>query len=65
MYLAGIGTRAEHDPHGVAIRDRAGVLTWAQVAEQVRGAAASMLALAPECGPDARVGVTGDNAPPP
>lgn len=64
MYLAGIGTSAEQDPHGVAIRDRAGALTWTQVAEQVRGAAASMLALRSACGPDARVGVTGDNAAP-
>ncbi|GAA0617163.1 hypothetical protein GCM10009547_19170 [Sporichthya brevicatena] len=60
MYLAGIGTRAADDPHGAAIRDARGVLTWSQLAEQLRGAAAALSALPP----GARVGVTGENTVP-
>lgn len=60
MYLAGIGARAASDPHAVAIHDRAGALTWGQLAAQVRGAATALTAL-PASG---RVGVTGDNAAP-
>ena len=60
MYLAGIGVRAAEDPDGIALRDRTGVLTWAQVASQVRGVAAAFAALGLD--DDARVGVSGDNA---
>ncbi len=60
MYLAGIGTRAADDPHGAAIRDARGAVTWAQLAEHLRGAAASLSSLPP----GARVGVTGENTAP-
>lgn len=60
MYLAGIGTRAEQDPDGIALRDRAGVLTWSQVAHQIRGVAAALCAM--ELDDSARLGVSGDNA---
>ncbi|HEY2832780.1 MAG TPA: AMP-binding protein [Sporichthyaceae bacterium] len=59
MYLAGIGARAETDPHGLAVRDRAGDLSWGQLADLVRGVGGRLLELTD--GED-RVGVTGDNA---
>jgi long-chain acyl-CoA synthetase len=62
MYLAGIGVRAEQEPDGVALRDRNRVLTWAQVAAQVRGMAAALASLSLD--ESARVGVSGDNAAP-
>jgi long-chain acyl-CoA synthetase len=58
MYLAGIGARAEHDPRGLALRDRSGDLSWAQLAERVQAVAGRLLATA------GRVGVTGENAAP-
>ena len=50
------------DPDGIALVDSAGALSWAQAVPQIRGAAARMLAAAPE--PDQRWGVMGDNAAP-
>lgn len=60
MYLAGIGARAESDPHAVAILGRTGPLTWGELATQVQGLAAALSTLPPS----ARVGVTGDNVAP-
>jgi len=57
MYLAGIGPRAEHDPHGPAVRERDGELSWSQLASQVRAVAGRLLTAG-----ESRVGVTGDNA---
>ncbi|HEX3611988.1 MAG TPA: AMP-binding protein [Sporichthyaceae bacterium] len=59
MYLAGIGPRAEQDPHRLAVRDRTGDLSWSRLANQVRAVAGRLLAA--DDG-RSRVGVTGENA---
>ena len=60
--LGPIADATKRDPDGVALVDASGERTWAQVAGELRGAAAAMLAGAPD--PDQRWGVMGDNAAP-
>lgn len=60
--LAGIGARAEQDPHGTALVDDTTCLTWAEVARQVEAVAAELLAVA--IGPDDRIAVIGENHAP-
>ncbi len=60
--LAGIGARAEQDPHGTALVDDGSSLTWVQVAHQVDAVAGELLAVSG--GPDDRVAVIGENLGP-
>lgn len=60
--LGPIADAAHRDPDGVALVDAGGERTWADVERELRGAAAAMLAAAPD--PDQRWGVMGDNAAP-
>lgn len=60
--LGPIADVAASDPEGVALVDAAGERTWSQTRDELIGAAAAMLALAPS--PDDRVGVLGDNVAP-
>jgi long-chain acyl-CoA synthetase len=60
--LGPIAEVAASDPAGIALVDGSSVRTWADVAADLRAAAAAMLAGAPD--PDQRWGVLGDNASP-
>ncbi len=60
--LGPIADVAERDPEGIALVDGSGERTWAEVVAELRGAAAQLLAAAPD--PDQRWGVLGDNAAP-
>lgn len=50
------------DPDGIALVDASGERTWAQAVREMSGAAAQLLASAPD--PDQRWGVMGDNTAP-
>jgi long-chain acyl-CoA synthetase len=60
--LGPIADSAAADPDGVALVDGSGERTWSAVVDELSGAAAALLAGAPD--PDQRWGVMGDNAAP-
>ena len=60
--LGPIAEVAASDPAGIALVDGSSIRTWADVAADLRAAAAAMLAGAPD--PEQRWGVLGDNASP-